>query len=316
MTAEDFNWNASETEPIEPFGVSQTALDECKLRLQPGEDFMTTDVWSIEDPSFWDVFAPELIIELDVEDLRDATGLELDDATLSVVIRDRELNKFLKVEEWPVLAIPDTTVILSSHARKFSHSERLDICVHVSPASSEERGAGIVENRGEVVARKVFRIRAITQKSKFPHRWMKPEDFLALGVAGDTIWLVHWLGEDLDRPPVETLEIWLNEAHREKFKILPMGGDAARLFQHEMAAAIFAEVALAVLSSDQEEPTEPTGTLQIISEELSNVSDLTLAEMRLKLQSHGGCGHVRAWAQSKFAVNELFSDLKFVGGKT
>ncbi len=52
MTAEDFNWNASETEPIEPFGVSRTALNECKLRLQPGEDFMTTDVWSVEDPSF------------------------------------------------------------------------------------------------------------------------------------------------------------------------------------------------------------------------------------------------------------------------
>ena len=116
MTAEDFNWNASETEPIEPFGVSQKALDECKLRLQPGEDFMTTDVWSVEDPSFWDVFAPELIIELDAEDLQDATGLKPDDATLSVVIRDRELNKFLKVEEWPVWDLPDTAVSLSSYS--------------------------------------------------------------------------------------------------------------------------------------------------------------------------------------------------------
>ena len=315
MTAEDFNWNASETEPVEPFGVSRTALNECKLRLQPGESFMTTGLWSVEDPNFWDVFAPELIIKLDAEDLRDATGLEPDDATLSVVIRDRELNKFLKVEEWQVWAIPDTAVSLSLHARNFSHSERLDICVHVSPASSEERGAGVVENRSEVVARKVFQIRAITQKSKFPHRWVKPEDLRALGVADDTIWLVNWLGEDLDRPPVETLEIWLNEAHREKFKILPMGGDAARLFQHEMAAAIFTEVALAVLSSDQEEPTEPMGTLQIISEELSDASGLTLAEMRSNLESHGGASRVRAWAQSKFEVNKLFSGLKFVGGK-
>lgn len=315
MTVEDFNWNASETEPVEPFGVSQKALDECKLRLQPGGDFKTAGLWSLEDPDFWDVFAPELIIELDAEDLQDATGLKPDDANLSVVIRDRELNRFLKVEEWQLWDLPDAAVSLSSHVGKFSHSERLDICVLVSPASSEERGAGVANIRGDVVARKTFRIRAVTQKSKFPHRWMKPEDFRALGVADDTIWLVNWLGEDLDRPPVETLEIWLNEAHREKFKVLSMGDEGARLFQHDMAAAIFTEVALAVLYSDQEEPTEPTGTLQIISDELSEASGLTFAEMRLKLESHGGPSLVRAWAQCKLEVNELFSGLKFVGGK-
>ncbi|MDP6066493.1 MAG: hypothetical protein QGG75_04465, partial [Alphaproteobacteria bacterium] len=74
-----------------------------------------------------------------------------------------------------------------------------------------------------------------------------------------------------------------------------------------MAAEIFTEIALAVLHSDQEESNEPTGTLQIISEELSDVSGLSLADMRLRLESHGGASVLRAWAQSKFLVNELFS---------
>jgi hypothetical protein len=316
MTLVEYSWSASESEPIEPFGVSRSALDECSFRLTLDGEFETAEVRTIEDPKLWDNLAPELLIHLDVEDLRDTTGLEPDNTNLSIVIRDRELNRFLKVEQWPLTAIPTSAINLTSKMSAFSQSDRLDVCLVVTPSTSTA-GQGdnsVAANRGDVVARKVFKIRTITQSSKLPHRWVKPEEFRSIGAPEDTIWLVNWLGEDLDRPPVETFEIWLNETYREKFKILPLGGNIATLFQHEMAAAIFSEVALVVLNSDQEETTEPTGTLQIVSAELTRMSGLSHAELRRKLQSHGGASLVRTWVHSTFQVGELFSDLNFVGG--
>ena len=58
------------------------------------------------------------------------------------------------------------------------------------------------------------------------------------------------------------------------------------------------------------------GTLKIILDQLSEVSGLTLTELTQKFQGPGGVGFVRAWAQRKFGVNNLFSNLSFVGNKS
>lgn len=313
MSEQEIAWSATETQFMEPFAVSATALAECKLRFRDKDDFETTESRVVEGEDFWEDFAPEVLIHLDHEEFSTSTGLELDDAMISIAVRDRGLNKFQRIQGWHAPLIPKKPVDLLPAWVSFSHSDRLDLCVLATPISTVDRGDGVAQHHANVVARKVFKIRSLTKKSEFPLRWVSPEVFVGLGVSADTISLVNWLGEDLDRPPAETFEVLFNEDHREKLQLLNVGDDAAKAFRHELAASIFSEVAIHILR-DGSEPREKIGTLNVIYDILLEVSGLEADQIRLRFDRLDGPSVVHAWSRSRFGVNDSLTQLEFVGG--
>ena len=133
------------------------------------------------------------------------------------------------------------------------------------------------------------------------------------GLHGDTIFYVEWLAEDLDRPPVETLLIWLNEGTRDQLVSLEHGGASGRLIITELAGMILAEICAPVLTSEQE-PDDPTGTIGIVAAALADVTGLTLGEMRTRIRNYDGFSWLRAWCQRAAGVTDQMRTLVFLDG--
>ena len=308
MKETKISWSANESESIEPFKTSGKGLESCAFRLNSSEPFDKPDTRVITTPDFWKGFQPALLIKADPDELASATGLDRDGIMVSVVIRDRDLNRFAMAYQCVAGELPDEPVELTSARSEFSQSGRVDISVVATPLETAKREVGIASHKAHVVARRTFKIRNMTQSSKTPTRWVSPEEFEKLGTPRDTVWLINWLGEDMERPPEETVEILLNENLRKAFQILENDGKTSDLIRYEMAAAIFSELAIKVVG-EGEEPIEETGLRRVMFDWLSTASGLSDEEiLGLKEKPHF-MGMVHAWAQHHVDLNGSFAKL-------
>ena len=308
MNETKISWNANESESIEPFKTSSKGLETCSLRLRPSESFDKADTRIITTPDFWADFQPALRIEADLDELAGATGLDPDEIMVSVVIRDRELNKFARAYQCEAWVLPAKPVELTSAWSEFSQSGRLDVSVVATPLVTAEREPGIASHKADVVARRTFKIRTMTQSSKIPTRWVSPEEFENRGTSRDTVWLINWLGEDLECPPADTVEILLNENLREAFQVLENDGQTSGLIRCEMAAAIFSELAIKAVG-EGEKPVEEIGLRNVMFEQLSTASGLNDDEIIARRDRPNFLGMVHAWAQHYVGLNDSFAKL-------
>lgn len=307
MADSRINWKAGETESIEPFAISRTALDGTAIRFRPADQFQSIDNHYVEGPEFWDEFMPELRIELDIDSLVGDTGISGDDVLVSVILRDRVLNRFRRIAEWPLALLPNDPISLSDSWIEYSHSDRIDICVVASPVETADRGSGIARNQSDILCRQVFKIRGTAQSTKIPHRWATPEEFEARGVSADTIWMVDWVGEDLERPIADNVVIWINERHKDKFMMLE-DQEFGDLFRREMAAGIFLEFAVRTLA-DRQMPQEQDGMRQVILDLLCRISKLETEELFVRMEQPDYQGFLHAWTQSYVGLNDAFLKL-------
>lgn len=302
------SWAAKETNYIEPFKTCNKGLDLCSFRSRLSEKFDYSNSQTISSPDWWSDFQPALKIEVDTDELED-TSLELDEIMLSVIVRDRILNQFALVFQCNFQALPNHPIELLSEWSKFSHSESIDLSVVATPAETRDRGPGIASNKGDVVAHKTFKLRAENQQSlRTPTRWVSPKEFEQRGVSRDTVWLVNWIGEDLERPPAENVEILLNEELREAFQILEDEGEISNLFRQEMLAAIISEFAIRAIGND-ESPVEETGFRQVMLNFLSIAANLSVEEILMRREAPNFLGSVHAWAQHYVGLNQSFTQL-------
>lgn len=308
MSEMQISWSANESESIEPFKTSRKALSSCALRLRSSESFDKSDTRVITTPDFWTDFRPALRIEADLEEFASATGLDPGGIMVSVVIRDRDLNRFARAYQCGAWELSAKPVELTSAWSEFSQSGRVDISVVATPLETAKRDPGIASHKAHVVARRTFKIRGMTQSPKVPTRWVPPEEFEKRGTSPDTVWLVNWLGEDLERPPADTVEILLNDNFRAAFQILENDGETSDLIRYEMAAAIFSELATRAVG-EGEKPIEETGLRKVMFEQLSIASDLSDEEILAQRERPNFMGMVHAWAQHHVGLNRSFAKL-------
>jgi hypothetical protein len=305
------NWSASESERVEPFRSSPLAFESTALRLKDSEDYLDDELVLIESEEEWRAAHPEINIQVDSELASRETGITEDELLIVLVLRDRTLNKFTVVNRWPLPQAPDMPVPLKEALSELSRSRLIDICTYLVPASSKERGDGVATDSGQVLARKVFKVRVYQQKSKFPKRWATPEEFEARGLPRDTVYWIDWIAFDLNKHPSETFEVWLNIEYKVQITSFDLGSKPGDLLKLNLAASILTELAAAVFSSD-EEPNEPTGTMAIVADELHEVTGKSFDEMRtLFANDHGGYSRVRAWAHEKLGTNDALARLNF-----
>lgn len=308
MSEATISWSANESEAIEPFKTSSRGLESCALRLSPSEPFDRSETRVITTSEFWTDFQPALRIEADLDELANATGLDPDEIMLSVVIRDRELNRFARAYQWEARELPFKPVELTSAWSNFSRSERADVSVVASPFRTAKREPGIASHKANVVARRTFKIRNMIQSSKIPTRWVSSEEFEERGTSRDTVWLINWLGEDLERTPAETVEILLNENLREAFQMLENDGGTSDVVRYEMAAAIFSEMAIEAVKKG-EKPVEETGFRRVMFDQLSAAWGLNDQEILERSERANFIGMVHAWAQHHVGLNHSFAKL-------
>lgn len=308
MSETKISWSANETESIEPFKTFSKGLELCALRLRPSESFERADTRVITSPDFWTDFRPAVRIGANLDELAVATGLDRNGIMVSVVIRDRDLNKFSRAYQCEACALPADPVELTSAWSGFSQSGRVDVSVVATPVETADRGPGVASHKADVVARRTFKLRTMTQSSKIPSRWVSPEEFENRGTSGDTVWLVDWLGEDLERSPAETVVVLLNENLREAFQVLENDGEMANLIRYEMTAAIFSELATKTIS-EGDKPIEETGLRNVMFELLSSASGLNGDEILALREQPNFLGRVHAWAQSYAGLNRSFAKL-------
>ena len=305
-------WNATESEHVEPYGTSFEALSRSGLRLTAKAKFQTSDLRVLEDEEKWVAARPEVQIVVDSDLLEHETGVQRSELGVDLIARDRELNKFGLLRQWALEDLPSEPTLLDDDLVEFSRSVFLDVVIHVSPLVDRDRGAGVARSRVEVVARKAFKLRFLKQRNKFPKTWKSPDDFEREGLPRDALFWIEWLGEDLNRHPKDTFLVWLNEHHREQLLSFRLGGSSGRVLSLSLSAMVLAEIASAVLASKQE-PSEPVGTIQVVSNALGAVSRLDLAGMRLRFEHHHGSSLVRVWCQESVGLNQVMQSLSFVG---
>ena len=308
MSKTKFSWSATEREPIEPFKTSNKGLEACTLSLNPSDLSPHKSDTRVITPNFWADFQPILRIKADLDELASATGLDSDAIMVSVVIRDRDLNKFARVYQRKAEALPTKPIELTSAWSEFSHSGRVDVSVVATPMGTTEREPSIASHKAHVVARRTFKIRTMNQASKTPTRWVAPEEFEKYGISRDTVWLINWLGEDMERLPVDTVEILLNENLRDAFQILENDEGISDLIRYEMAAVIFSELAIRAVA-EGEQPIETTGLRMAMFEQLSDASGLNNEEILGKCDQPEFLGLVHAWAQKYVGLNHSFAKL-------
>lgn len=311
----NLSWNATETENIEPFADAGAALEGTMLRLSPDDDFDATELRVFESDVKWDLAQPELHISVDAKLAVDKAKIVEDELAVGIVIRDRELNRFALARQWVLDEVPDQPVPLANLMSEFSRSMSIDFFVYLFTGVTKDRGVRIAGRRGEVVARKGFKVRLMSRRSKFPRVWKHPDDFVEIGLPRDTLFCIEWLVEDLNTPPRDAFVVWLNEYHKEQIKSFELGGASGHLLSSSLSAAIFADIAAPVLFSEQE-PDDPVGLIQIIADVLGNVSGHTLEEMRLRAGRHTGFSYIRAWTQDKLGVGDRMQSLTFLGKRT
>ncbi len=307
------NWSASETERVEPFRTSPSSLESTQFRLYDDDKFDDRDLILIESEDDWRVARPEIIIDLDTTKASRESGVPEDELAVAVVMRDRILNRFKLIERWNARDVPIEPIHLKDALSSFSHSRLFDICTYLFSSVTKVREEGVAHDTGQVLARKVFKIRLFEQSSKFPKRWATPEEFEEQGLPRDTVYWIEWLVDDLNHHPNEAFRVWLNVQFKDQITSFEVGSKAGDLLKLNLAASILTELAVAVFSDPEQELNEPTGTIAIVTEELNEVTDKNFDEMRdLYTRDHGGHSRVRAWAHEKLGVNSALGRLDFL----
>ncbi len=306
------NWRARETHEVSPHQTSPHALDAVAFRRAPHEKATTGTVPPLGEVSDWQKVHPELVLDVDQELLTKETEVDSKDIELSVVMRDRELNKFKLIAKWPLVET-ENLLSLESHLEEFSYSKRMDVCVLATLANELRISAPAIGTpKGSVLAEKTFQIR-IAPKNKPPTKMVDPDDLEKQGLDRTTVCYVHWRSTDLQTPINDAIEIWLNKEYEDKFMALAAarGASNSPFIAQAIGAQIYCEIFDFVLQSEEENISDPNSVMAIVSSMLEKQLDMTLDEAKRIRKKEDGLSHLKSWMWKVVGANDAFSALRF-----
>ena len=307
------NWKARERCVTPPVPSSHRSLANVKLRLDTNEYPTSDEVFNIEQSQDWNRFTPELFVDIDLAMLLSDTNLQQDDIAISVIVRDRDLGRFEKVQEWCLDNLPEDAWSLSQALERFSRSVRLDVSVVATPRASIRGAQSVPLPKGTVLAAKTFKIRSPSRAFDFPFKFVAAEEMAQQpGLDRNTVCYVHWHGEDVHRAPSDLIEVWLNKEYEDKFRVLS-GRQAGTIEDHigrNIAAHVYADVLTHVLSSD-EDGEEPTSLVAIVGNVVEQELEMSLDELRsIYRQGPEGRSRLMPWCWRLAHADRAFAGLR------
>lgn len=308
----DLSWKASERLVTTVFPYSHRAFDKVALQLADDEQPSVDEVRHLEDAHDWERLFPQLFIAVDVDVLISDTKLPPSAIAVSVVVRDRVLNKFEKIRQWHLNKLPDDMWSLENTVEEFSWSPRLDIAVIATPHEAIVNVDSVPIPKGALLATKVFKIRIPSSGLDFPIKFVEPDEMTNEGLFPNTVCYVRWKGVDPQSTPQDAIEIWLNKGLEDKFRSLNdmEKGTTADHISRTIAAQVYNEVFEHVLSSD-EIPSEPTSLVSIVEELMQGRLNLTLEDAR-RIYRRGPDGRSRLtpWCWKLAGADHAFTHMK------
>lgn len=306
------NWRASESCVTAPAPTSERSLESVTFRLRESEELSSSGVIHIQQNQDWESCKPELFLGVDVRALVSDSGVAPESLIIAVIVRDRILGRFKQVAEWALDHIPaDAWPLPLDH---FSWSNQLDVAVLAALGGPATTNDGAQETtRGTILASKIFKIRPPSQTLAFPIKHVSPAEMEKEGVSAETALYVHWKGADLDRPPTDLVEIWLNKQFEDKFRALSVKRPipAAKYIGLGFTAQVYADILAPVLSSN-EEATEENGLLWAATRLLESTLGRDLEELRTTYQEEpAGRSKLLPWCWKLARADRAFSQLTF-----
>jgi len=226
---QNFRFNAFESEVIYPYSTFDHVLDKCKLMIDEDEGFL--DETNIFTEATTECLKLQLKIEQ--EEFPDELMKRIDDLNVYVLLRDVDGVKNFK--------------IIYSAALNTIKYQVIDIFPKV-PSNFLVASTQLVlllaektdRNAFERLAVRKFKFTNITQALSFPKVFRSPDEFEQSGFYGSAPFAVKWIGEDLDKPINQLLEVWLNKKH--ELALQKFGASNALLPKALMASTILQEI--------------------------------------------------------------------------
>jgi len=226
---QNFRFSAFESEIIYPYSTFDHILDNCKLMIDEDEGFL-------EETNIFTEATPECLklqIKIDQETLPEELASKIDDLKIYVLLRDVDGVKNFEVIHSAALK---TTKYLVIDVFSQVPSNFLVGNTQIVLLVAEKRDS----NAFERLAVRKFKFTDITQALSFPKVFRSPEEFEQAGFYESAPFAVKWIGEDLDKPINQLLEVWLNKKH--ELSLQRFGASKASLPKAFMASTILQEI--------------------------------------------------------------------------
>lgn len=195
-------YRAYETEIVRPFETFDRLFDDCKMSVSNDEGFLTNQNIMVEE----DIDCLQLAIKFDKQKIPPNLVSDFSNLVVNVFFKDLQGSKNFqklyskKIEEIEYLVVDLEPLVPTNFL--VGEPEILLVLVNEGASSRYER-----------LAKKTFKFFNARQALSFPRVYRSAEEFEEAGFYRDAPFAIKWIGEDLDKPINQLIELWLNSKH-------------------------------------------------------------------------------------------------------
>lgn len=269
----EVKWSATENRFVEPYARSQSAFENVKFRLSKSVDFSPESVYWLEPEEIPIPFQPEIYLDIDKAALENESHLSANDLCLSLIIRDKAAKRWECIETFPINDHPEHFSFAKSLTEGFAIARSLEFAALVTPVRHLEFRPGRAYKRQHIISECSFQVNDRREGARFPIRVVDASWFEQNRYPEATVWTTHWKHSDVSRPPSETLDIMVNEKYADQLQRALAGEETAGTLGNQIAAEIFAEVALVTLQAAEEYSAESSTLLGVVLDVLGVKSE-------------------------------------------
>lgn len=289
-----FRTSAYESEVIKPFQTYNDIFDDCKVMVNEAEGFLDEPNIFIEDG----VDCLKLQLKIEQRPLSHELAKMSSNSIVNVFFRDIEGSKNYKK-------------IFSQTLDKLDFKE-LNLLEEI-PSNFLVSNAQIVltlvkqddSHSFERLASKTFKFLDYSQALSFPKVPKSPDEFAEAGFFRSAPFALKWIGEDLDKPINQLVELWLNREH--ELAMQKFGTSNNSFAKTFLGVHVFQDVLYDILKKSIKtgsfEATASITVFKLLSDISITRSDILALAERPDFKSI-----VNTWAMQIMKLEKSFSD--------
>ena len=289
-----FRYSAYENQIIRPFQTFNDIFNNCKIMVSEDEGFL-------EDSNIF-VEAGIDCLKLQLKMNKNLLDSELvsmaSSSTVNVFIRDIEGSKNYKklfsqtLDELEYKELDLISEIPSNFL--ISNAQIVLTLVNEDDAGSFER-----------LASKTFKFLDFSQALSFPKISRSPDEFAEAGFFRSAPFALKWIGEDLDKPINQLVELWLNKEH--ELAMQKFGISNHSFAQSFLGVHVFQDILYdIIIKSIRASSYEATASITVFKL-LDNVG-ITQSDVLALSEKPDFKSIVNTWAMQIMKLEKRFSD--------
>ncbi len=289
-----FRTSAYESEVIKPFQTYNDIFDDCKVMVNEAEGFLDDPNIFIEDG----VDCLKLQLKIEQRPLSHELAKMSSNSIVNVFFRDIEGSKNYKK-------------IFSQTLDKLDFKE-LNLIEEI-PSNFLVSNAQIVltlvkqddSHSFERLASKTFKFLDYSQALSFPKVPKSPDEFAEAGFFRSAPFALKWIGEDLDKPINQLVELWLNREH--ELAMQKFGTSNNSFAKTFLGVNVFQEILYdVIIKSIRTNSFEATASITVFKL-LSDIS-ITISDVHSLSEKPDFKSIVNTWAMQIMRLEKSFSD--------